>query len=95
MFIGRRTRRLNNENVVSSDVFLYPDVSLPIRERADRRLTKWHTNVFANAFSQLPVGGAGENLQFWLKRKHGAGKLGAQKPTWQSSKLANRYFFGE
>jgi hypothetical protein len=95
MFIGRRTRRLNNENVVASDVFLDPDVSFPVGEGADRRLTEGHTNVFANPLGQLPVGRAGENLQFWLKRKHGAGKLGAQKPTWQSSKLANRYFFGE
>ena len=62
MFVGWRTRRLNNENVVASDVFLYPDVSFPIGEGADCRLAKWHADVFADAFGQLAVGGAAEDL---------------------------------
>ena len=62
MFIGRRTRGLNDENVVASDVFLYPDVGLPIGEGADRRLTKWHADVFADAFSQLAVGRAAKDF---------------------------------
>ena len=62
MLIGRRTRRLNDENVVASDVFLDPDVSFPIRKRADRRLTKWHADVFANALSQFAVGGAAKDF---------------------------------
>ena len=70
MLIGRRTGRLNDENIVAADVFLDPDVSLAIGKRADRRLTERHTNVFANPLGQLAVGRAAENLQFWLKRKH-------------------------
>jgi len=42
--------------------FLDPDVSFPIWEGADRSLTKWHADVFADAFSQLAVGGAAEDF---------------------------------
>ena len=62
MFIGRWTRGLNDENVVPANVFLYPDVSFPIGEGADCRLAKWHADVFADAFGQLAVGGAAEDL---------------------------------
>ena len=86
MLISRRTGRLNNENIVAANVFLDPDVSLTIRKRADRGLTERHPNVFANPLGQIAVGGAAENLQFWLKRKHlskGA-KLVAQDRRWQT-----------
>ena len=40
MLVSRRTGRLNNENIVSPNVFLDPNVRLAIGERADRRLTE-------------------------------------------------------
>jgi hypothetical protein len=80
---------------VAPNIFLNPDVGLAVRKRADCRLTKWHADIFANALGQLAVSGAGKDLQFWLERKHGAVKLGGWKRPWQSSKLANWYFFSE
>src|SRR6266849_8427820 len=95
MLVSGWAGRLNDENIVAPDVFLDPHVSLAIGKRADCCLTKWHTDVFANALGQLAIGGAAENLQFRLKCKHGAANLGARKRPWQSSKLANGHFFGE
>ena len=95
MLISRRTGRLNNENIVSPNVFLDPDVSLAIWKRADRRLTERNADVLANPLGQLAVGRAAENLQFWLKRKHRAANLVVSKWAWQSSKLASSHFFPE
>ena len=39
MLVSRRTGRLNDENVVASDVFLDPYVGLAVGKRADRRTT--------------------------------------------------------
>jgi hypothetical protein len=80
---------------MASNVFLDPDVSLTIGERADCCLTKWNANVFTNALGQFAVGRTAENFQFWLKRKHEGVNLGVRKSRWQSSKLANRHFFRE
>jgi len=48
MLIGRRTCRLNDEDVVSANVLFDFHVSLAIRKRADDRLTQRDTDVFAN-----------------------------------------------
>ena len=70
MLVGRRAGRLNNENVVAPDIFLDSDVSLGIWERADRRLAKRDTDVFANTLRQLAIGRSAKDLQFWLEGKH-------------------------
>jgi len=95
MLVSGWTGRLNDENVVTPDVFFDPDVCLAIGKRADCCLTERYADVFANPLGQVAVGGAAENLQFWLEREHEAAKLGAPKWPWQSSKLANDLFFGE
>src|SRR5207248_10912245 len=55
MLVSRRTGRLNDENVVASDVFLDPYIGLAVGKRADRRPTQRHTHVFANALSQVAI----------------------------------------
>src|SRR5438876_10292066 len=97
VFVSRRAGRLNDENIMAANVFLDLDVRLAIGKRTDCCLTEWYPDVFANALGQLAVGGAAENLQFWLERKHWGrgGKLGVRDRHWQSSKLANNHFFRE
>ena len=62
MLIGRRTCRLNDEDVVSANVLFDFHVSLTIRKRADDRLTQRDTDVFANPLRQIAVGRAGEDF---------------------------------
>ena len=62
MLIGRRARRLNDEDIVAPNVLLDLDVGLAIGERADCRLAERHADVFTDAFCQIAVGGAGEDF---------------------------------
>src|SRR5689334_7427262 len=56
MIVCWRTRGLDDKNIATANVLLDSDVSLAVRERADRGLAQWHANVIANALGELAIG---------------------------------------
>jgi len=69
VLIGWRTSRLN---VKTSCPRCFPRSSRNVRhpERAESLPARGDADVFANPLGQISVGRAGEDFQFWLKRKH-------------------------
>lgn len=95
MLVSGRASRLNDENVVPSNVFLDFYVRLTIGKRTDGGAAQRHPHVFANTLRQVAIRRAAENFQFRLEREHGAANLGVSQRPWQSSKLANQLFCSE
>ena len=63
MMVARRARRLDEENVVTTDVLVDFHKRLAVRKTGDGRIAQGHANCFANLFRERTIRITGENLQ--------------------------------
>src|ERR1019366_614577 len=60
---GRRVSRLQDENVITADVFVYPDEDLAVSEPAYRRLGLVDSEIACNLLRKSRVPGSDEEFQ--------------------------------
>jgi hypothetical protein len=64
MVIGRKRRRLDDENVFAAHIFLDLDKDLHVREPPDDRLGQGYLEIFANLCGKRMVAVAGQEFHF-------------------------------
>ena len=60
--LGRRIGRLQDENVISPDVFVYPDEDLTVSKPGDRRFGLVDAEIACDLFRQRRISGADKEL---------------------------------
>jgi|GEM_PF-5461117 hypothetical protein len=71
ILVGRRARRLDDENIAPAHVLVDFHERLSVRKRAHRGVAQRHTDVFGNVLGQLRVRRAGKESHICFAAKHG------------------------